>query len=426
VVLKINIKTMATLQDYFKGINTGYKPWTLPQTPLFTTTTQTLPNAGGTYKSVTPVLTRPPVYNPATVPPPAPAPAPAPSAPPVVTSSQPPVSNIPSKYFNKDTGKAYTPQEYADKIRIGLRSTGGADITQYALDSFAQKDQTAEQMYQTAYGLNNARNDIATGTTDPYGVASRSGISYSPSELTAIEKAYAGVYDPALGSALAKLEAKQKSDEANVAFQREVALKQIPQATAEPTSYREWTLAGKPGTYADFLKTAKAPTAAQYLVAEYAARAEQSIPQIESIQNDIVKMNYADFEIRRNLPAVAQGSVVRQYMQAARNFINAKMRRESGAVISATEFEDARKQYLPQPGDDAKTLKMKKDNRDLIYVALKNAAGNAYQSVDELMGITSKLNKTGDVLTSPDGKYEVSTSELTPAELKEAQDAGWQ
>jgi hypothetical protein len=39
-------------------------------------------------------------------------------------------------------------------------------------------------------------------------------VAYSPQELKAIESAYAGVYDPAINSALAKLDAKQKADSA--------------------------------------------------------------------------------------------------------------------------------------------------------------------------------------------------------------------
>jgi hypothetical protein len=204
---------MATLQDFFKGISTGYKPWTLPQipqTPLFTPTKQTLPNAGGTYMSVAPVTPQPTVPKPATIPTPPPQ---QPVAPP---SPQPPV-DLYSKYRDPATGRILTPQEYANSLatKYQAQKSQGA-IPQYALDSFAQKDKTSEQMYQTAYGLNNARNDIATGTTDPYGVATRSGISYTPSELRAIESAYAGIFDPALGSALAKLETKQKEDTAAV------------------------------------------------------------------------------------------------------------------------------------------------------------------------------------------------------------------
>ena len=71
-------------------------------------------------------------------------------------------------------------------------------------------------------------------------------------------------------------------------------------------------------------------------------------------------------------------SPARQFMQAERNFINAVLRRESGATISPAEFENARKQYIPQPGDDQKTLEMKKRNREVQLHGLVKQAGRSY------------------------------------------------
>jgi hypothetical protein len=49
--------------------------------------------------------------------------------------------------------------------------------------------------------------------------------------------------------------------------------------------------------------------------------------------------------------------------QAQRDFINAVLRRESGAVISEPEFENARKQYFPAVGDRAEVKAQKAANR---------------------------------------------------------------
>ncbi len=158
-----------------------------------------------------------------------------------------------------------------------------------------------------------------------------------------------------------------------------------------PTSYQEWELAGKPGTYADYLRESntKAPTAAQQTVAEYAVRIEQAKPIIDRLEGDIQKMNLASFKTQINAPAAFQSSTIQQYLQAERNLINAKLRRESGAVISPTEFTEARQQYIPQPGDGVEVLKQKKETRDLIYASMKKAAGSAYSSVDDLLGSNS-------------------------------------
>ena len=87
------------------------------------------------------------------------------------------------------------------------------------------------------------------------------------------------------------------------------------------------------------------------------------------------------------LPSAFQSSEFQQYDQAARNFINATLRRESGAVISPSEFQNAYEQYLPKPGDSPETLAQKKQNRDIVQSSFRSGAGSAYQSVDELLGI---------------------------------------
>ncbi len=60
-----------------------------------------------------------------------------------------------------------------------------------------------------------------------------------------------------------------------------------------------------------------------------------------------------------------------QAEQAQRDFVNAVLRRESGAVISPSEFANAQKQYFPQPGDDPKTLAQKRANRQLAISGLQ-------------------------------------------------------
>ncbi len=111
-----------------------------------------------------------------------------------------------SKYTNPETGQPYTPKEYADIM--ATKAQGG--VQSYASGAIAKPDQTIEELNRSAYGLNNAANDIATGATDPYGVASKSGIQYTPAELSAIENAYAGVYSPALADVFTKIDTKQK------------------------------------------------------------------------------------------------------------------------------------------------------------------------------------------------------------------------
>ncbi|WP_234913761.1 phage tail tip lysozyme [Sinorhizobium medicae] len=64
--------------------------------------------------------------------------------------------------------------------------------------------------------------------------------------------------------------------------------------------------------------------------------------------------------------------------QARRDFINAQLRRESGAVISVEEFDNANKQYFPQPGDTREVLEQKRRNRQTVVDGMKRSAGPTY------------------------------------------------
>jgi len=66
--------------------------------------------------------------------------------------------------------------------------------------------------------------------------------------------------------------------------------------------------------------------------------------------------------------------------QARRDFINAQLRRESGAVIGKDEFDNANRQYFPQPGDNPETVKQKAANRKLAVEGMIRDSGPTYQT----------------------------------------------
>lgn len=78
--------------------------------------------------------------------------------------------------------------------------------------------------------------------------------------------------------------------------------------------------------------------------------------------------------------------------QARRDFINAVLRRESGAAIAASEFANAEKQYFPQAGDSDAVIAQKQRNRLLAIqgLAAEVPAGRALPSlVDVARGATA-------------------------------------
>lgn len=126
-----------------------------------------------------------------------------------------PVTPTRSKYIDPATGKYFqTAQEYGNYVATKIPASKPAgDVPAYAGDAMTNPNQSAVDLQGTARDLNNARNDIAVGATDPYGVGNKSGVAYSPTELKAIENAYAGIYDPALNDVFARLKEKQAADQ---------------------------------------------------------------------------------------------------------------------------------------------------------------------------------------------------------------------
>jgi methionyl-tRNA formyltransferase len=84
-----------------------------------------------------------------------------------------------------------------------------------------------------------------------------------------------------------------------------------------------------------------------------------------------------------------------QSEQAQREFITAQLRRESGASISPGEFDTARKQYFPQPGDSKATLEQKAQSRALAIKNMRGAAGPSSKPAAPawLPGVQSALDK---------------------------------
>lgn len=74
-----------------------------------------------------------------------------------------------------------------------------------------------------------------------------------------------------------------------------------------------------------------------------------------------------------------------QLDQAKRDFINATLRRESGAVISEPEFANAEQQYFPQIGDKPEVIKQKAQNR---AIAIRGVQAEVPKSSDAVRRIT--------------------------------------
>lgn len=88
----------------------------------------------------------------------------------------------------------------------------------------------------------------------------------------------------------------------------------------------------------------------------------------------------------------AQSGQQQQLDQAKRDFVNAVLRRESGAAISPSEFDSAEKQYFPSIGDSAEVIKQKANARMISIRGLLTEVpeGQRDKVVSRIIGTDSK------------------------------------
>jgi sulfur carrier protein ThiS len=78
------------------------------------------------------------------------------------------------------------------------------------------------------------------------------------------------------------------------------------------------------------------------------------------------------------LKRAAQTDSQQKYQQAQEDWVRAKLRKESGAVIGPEEMRDEIRTYFPQPGDKPGVVQQKARARAIAAEAMKKEAGPAY------------------------------------------------
>jgi hypothetical protein len=82
-------------------------------------------------------------------------------------------------------------------------------------------------------------------------------------------------------------------------------------------------------------------------------------------------------------PNMLQTAMQQQYRQAQRAYTEARLRKESGAAIPESEFQNDARTYFAQPGDSPEVKKQKAAARKKVIEGLKFGSGGAY---DEFYG----------------------------------------
>lgn len=109
---------------------------------------------------------------------------------------------------------------------------------------------------------------------------------------------------------------------------------------------------------------------------------------------------------------VAEGVIMtpeqQQYRQAQEDWVRAKLRKESGAVINKDEMRDEIKTYFPQPYDKPETIAQKARSRAVAVDAMRQQSGTAKTRTSQPVAVTNDAEynalPSGAVFVGPDGK----------------------
>jgi hypothetical protein len=229
------------------------------------------------------------------------------------------------------------------------------------------------------------------------------GVELSPQERAAaqfVDAKSGGVsFNPVTGELIQKPRISDKIGFGGIpASQPEIPqpapIQNIPEEAPDPGSYDALyqdalkNAAGNPKLEqtikADYLKNKTQYTEGQSNAATYAdrMRAAETIlenPEISAAGADLGQVGLSKIPIVGNYLV---NEKFQQSDQAKRDFLNAVLRRESGAVISPGEFANGNRQYFPQPGDSEEVLAQKALNRKNSLNGISRSAGPAYQPTE--------------------------------------------
>ena len=129
--------------------------------------------------------------------------------------------------------------------------------------------------------------------------------------------------------------------------------------------------------------TAPKVTVDERKAAGFADRMAQSGKILDSLEDFAANPDTKWDQVKNSIP-FGVGNLLtsedfKKFDQAKRDFVNAQLRRESGAVISDSEFANAEQQYFPQPGDPPDVIKQKRDLRKKVVESMMRDAGPTYK-----------------------------------------------
>lgn len=130
-------------------------------------------------------------------------------------------------------------------------------------------------------------------------------------------------------------------------------------------------------------------TAEQRKAATFAQRLEDSEKDLGAAMQSFDPTSMYQVYKDKLTPEGMRGTGAKQFNQARNNFINAVLRRESGAAIAQSEYDNADRQYFPVEGDTPPVIAQKARNRAVALAGLQAEAGTASE------GVKAQLSQAG-------------------------------
>lgn len=127
----------------------------------------------------------------------------------------------------------------------------------------------------------------------------------------------------------------------------------------------------------------------------YATRMIEASNIFNQTEDEIAWLSKWEYILQKSygkLPywSALQSDTLQKQTQAEQNFINAVLRKESWAAIAPSEYNNAEKQYFPQPWDSADVLEQKRRNRLTALKWISAATGNQKSLTPAINAITQK------------------------------------
>ena len=272
-------------------------------------------------------------------------------------------------------------------------------MLQTPLTGDPRRDLTSSQRQQLVSQLGHESQERQATERNMFGLAGQQlnaeAQRYSTDASTAVGVARNAIYQQRLGLDGQSLANEQRQQAiTNDLAERRLALDDRKAGTANvPSGYRASAdgqgLEAIPGGPADPRQKNKPLNETQSKSLAFGARMQQSGEQLNALAEQGVTQPGS---IKRAADAVGAGVLAnwtqsgeqQQVEQSQRDYVNAVLRRESGAAISNAEFDNARQQYFPQPGDKPQVIEQKRRNRLLSTQAMLAEVPNSAERLAQL------------------------------------------